>query len=63
MYYIDKGNPLDSTYNCIDCVQDGSMIGAAKQLCLVLCWSAVLLGGSAWVMGSWDFLQAVYGVM
>ncbi|XP_064393288.1 phosphatidylinositol glycan anchor biosynthesis class U protein-like [Halichondria panicea] len=43
--------------------RDGCVFGAAKQLCLMVCWSAVLLGGSAWVMGSWDYMQAVYGVM
>ena len=59
----NHGNPLDSTILNTDCLQDGCVFGAAKQLCLMVCWSAVLLGGSAWVMGSWDYMQAVYGVM
>jgi len=34
-----------------------------KQLTLVVLFSGILMTGSGWLMGSYDYLEAVYGVM
>lgn len=44
-------------------LQRSSLIGGMMGVCLVFGWTALFMVGSAWAVGSWDYLHAVYGVM
>ena len=44
-------------------LQQSKVIGVVKFVSCVLVWSAILLFASQQLTGSWDFLEAVYGVM
>ena len=48
-------------FSCLQ--QSKSLAGVVKFLSCVLLWSTLLLFTSRQLTGSWDFLQAVYGVM